>query len=111
MRIRKSQQAEVHALVDAGVGGDESAVRRVSRAGMLPPRPTRWVPQRKAEIVDALRGGFITLEDACARYDLSEEECVSWQRRLERVGFPGLLVKNTQKSRDKNLDMVGQTGL
>jgi hypothetical protein len=106
MRIGKRLQAEVHTWVD-----DPGVARPVSRVGLLPPRPTRWVPQRKAEIVDALRGGFITLEEACAHYDLSEEECVSWQRRLERVGFPGLLVKNTQKSRHKNLDMVGQAGL
>ncbi len=41
----------------------------------LPPSDTvRWVIRRKAELVAAIRGGLLSLEDACERYRLSEEE-------------------------------------
>ncbi len=39
-----------------------------------PPGTTRWVIRRKAEVVAAVRGGLLSLEDACARYGLTEEE-------------------------------------
>lgn len=31
---------------------------------------TRWVIRRKAEVVAAVNGGLLSLEEACARYDL-----------------------------------------
>ncbi len=35
----------------------------------LPPTTTkRWVIRRKAEVVAAVRGGLISLEEACSRY-------------------------------------------
>jgi hypothetical protein len=34
----------------------------------------RWVPRRKAEVVAAVRGGLISLEEACSRYSLTGEE-------------------------------------
>ncbi|MBL4906929.1 MAG: DUF1153 domain-containing protein, partial [Sneathiella sp.] len=40
----------------------------------LPPRnTTRWVIRRKAEVVAAVRGGLISLDEACNRYKLSVE--------------------------------------
>lgn len=54
------------------------------------PGTERWVPRRKAEIVAGVRGGLITLEDACSRYALSAEEFLSWQIALERSGIRGL---------------------
>ena len=39
-----------------------------------PPTTRRWVARRKAELVAAVRGGIISLEDACARYQLFVEE-------------------------------------
>ena len=56
----------------------------------LPPQNTkRWVIRRKAEVVAAVRGGLITLEDACDRYKLSIEEFLTWQRAIDRHGFSG----------------------
>jgi hypothetical protein len=44
----------------------------------LPPAATRrWVPRRKAEVVAAVEGGLLTLDDACARYRLTLEEFAS----------------------------------
>jgi hypothetical protein len=59
-------------------------------AGLPPPNTTRWVVRRKAAVVAAVRAGVITVEEACRRYQLSEEEFVSWQRAFEAFGFRGL---------------------
>jgi hypothetical protein len=57
----------------------------------LPPANVgRWVPRRKAEVVAAVRAGVLTLEQACARYDLSHEEFESWERALDVHGVRGL---------------------
>lgn len=50
----------------------------------------RWVIRRKAKVVAAVRGGLITLEEACRRYDLSIDEFLSWQRLLDEHGIDGL---------------------
>ena len=34
----------------------------------LPAPGTRWVVRRKAEVVAAVRGGLLSLEEACSRY-------------------------------------------
>ena len=67
----------------------------------LPPSNTkRWVIRRKAIVVAAVRGGLLTLEDACKRYQLSEEEFASWQLALEKHGLPGLRTTRLQQYRD-----------
>jgi DNA-binding winged helix-turn-helix (wHTH) protein len=53
-------------------------------AGRLPsPDTKRWVRQRKAMVVDAVRSGAVSLEEVCRRYELTVEEFVSWQRALD----------------------------
>ena len=55
----------------------------------LPPSNTkRWVIRRKAEVVAAVRGGLLSLEEACARYTLTVEEFLSWQRQSINTGSP-----------------------
>jgi|SRR5690242_9802406 len=56
----------------------------------------RWVPRRKAEVVAAVRGGLLSLEDACERYALTVEEFLSWQRNVERYGLAGLRATHQQ---------------
>lgn len=65
-----------------------------------PPDTTRWVIRRKAQVVAGVRGGLISLEEACERYKLSIEEFISWQRLIDRHGLQGLRVTRTQKYRD-----------
>ncbi len=65
-----------------------------------PPETTRWVIRRKAQVVAGVRGGLISLEEACDRYKLSVEEFLSWQRLIDRHGLPGLRVTRTQKYRE-----------
>jgi hypothetical protein len=63
----------------------------------LPQKDTkRWVIRRKAEVVAAVRGGLISLEEACDRYKLSVDEFLSWQRSIDRHGLPGLRATRLQ---------------
>ena len=66
----------------------------------LPPAGTkRWVMRRKAEVVNGVRRGVITLADACSRYNISEEEFNSWQRLIENHGIRGLRTTRVQQYR------------
>src|SRR6202162_2361517 len=47
-----------------------------------PPNTRRWVIRRKAEVVAAVRGGLLSLEDACNRYTLTVEEFLAWQESI-----------------------------
>lgn len=66
-----------------------------------PATTTRWVSRRKAEVVAAIDGGLLTIDEACERYRLSLEELASWQRSLDRAGVPGLRATRIQHYRDK----------
>ena len=69
--------------------------------GSLPaPGTSRWVVRRKAEVVSAVNGGLLSINDACERYDLTLEEFASWQRAVDRSGMPGLRVTRIQHYRD-----------
>lgn len=66
----------------------------------LPPANTdRWVIRRKAEVVAAVRGGLLTLEDACQRYRLTSDEFIGWQKAIDRWGMPGLRTTRIQQYR------------
>jgi hypothetical protein len=63
----------------------------------LPPVDTqRWVPRRKAEVVAAVRGGLLSLDAACRRYNLSVEEFLAWQRAIDEHGLHGLRTTRLQ---------------
>ena len=40
----------------------------LTMADLPPPDTIRWVTRRKAEVVCAVRGGLLSLEEACQRY-------------------------------------------
>jgi Protein of unknown function (DUF1153) len=61
-----------------------------------PPDTKRWVIRRKAIVVAAVRGGLLSLEDACKRYTLSTEEFLSWQAAIDAHGMPGLRATRIQ---------------
>ena len=69
-------------------------------SSLPPPGTTRWVVRRKAEVVSAVNGGLLSINDACERYDLTLEEFASWQRAVDRSGMPGLRVTRIQHYRD-----------
>jgi len=67
----------------------------------LPPTNTRrWVIRRKAEVVAAVRGGLLSIEEACDRYKLTVDEFLSWQRSIDKHGLPGLRATRVQEYRD-----------
>ena len=53
----------------------------------------------QAEVVAAVRGGLITLEEALERYSLTNDEFLSWQRSIERHGMAGLRTTRLQQYR------------
>jgi hypothetical protein len=61
-----------------------------------PPSTTRWVVRRKAEVVSAVNGGLLSVDEACERYSLTLEEFATWQRAVDRSGMPGLRVTRIQ---------------
>lgn len=66
----------------------------------LPPSNTRrWVIRRKAEVVAAVRGGLLSLDEACQRYRLTVEEFLSWQASIEEYGLQGLRTTRIQQYR------------
>ena len=68
-------------------------------ADLPPPSTKRWVIRRKAEVVAAVRGGLLSLGDACKRYRLTVDEFLSWQRSIEKHGLPGLRATRLQQYR------------
>jgi len=73
-------------------------------AELPPPDTKRWVVRRKAAVVVAVRAGVITVEEACRRYQLSEEEFLAWQHAFEAYGLPGLRttrIKNYRNLRSR----------
>jgi uncharacterized protein DUF1153 len=66
----------------------------------LPPGDTqRWVIRRKAEVVAAVHGGLLSLDEACSRYSLTNEEFLGWQKSIERHGLAGLRTTRLQQYR------------
>ena len=69
----------------------------------LPRAGQRWTVQRKAAVVEAVRGGWIPINEVCVLYDISIDEFVAWERDLDRYGVHGLrttryqIYRNTEK--------------
>lgn len=57
----------------------------------------RWVATRKAQVIEAVRAGVLTLDEACSRYTLSVEEFVSWQKHFDKAGVKGLFTTKSKK--------------
>jgi Protein of unknown function (DUF1153) len=68
-------------------------------ADLPAPRTKRWVIRRKAEVVAAVRGGLLSLEEACNRYTLTVEEFLSWQESIDQHGLGGLRTTRLQRRR------------
>ncbi|HEX4079647.1 MAG TPA: DUF1153 domain-containing protein [Rhizomicrobium sp.] len=65
------------------------------------PETRRWVSRRKAQIVAAVQGGLLSLDEACERYALSIEEYLGWQHAMERYGVSGLRATHAQEFRHR----------
>ncbi|MBV9571392.1 MAG: DUF1153 domain-containing protein [Alphaproteobacteria bacterium] len=83
-------------FVDVITGPDGRPVRMVQPP---PANLKRWSARRKAEVVTAVRGGMLSLEDACHRYALTVEEFLSWESAIHQYGLSGLRVAEIQHHR------------
>jgi Protein of unknown function (DUF1153) len=85
--------------------GDVADPRRPTRpdgglltlADLPAPGTKRWVIRRKAVVVAAIRGGLLTLEEACNRYALTVDELLDWQYSIDHHGLAGLRISRIQK--------------
>jgi hypothetical protein len=73
----------------------------LTHANLPAPNTKRWVIRRKAEVVSAVRGGLLSLEEACSRYTLTVEEFLAWECSIERYGFAGLRATRIQLYRQR----------
>lgn len=66
----------------------------------LPRTGQRWTVLRKAAVVEAVRGGWVPIDEACVLYNISIDEFVAWERDLDRYGVHGLRTTRYQIYRD-----------
>ena len=66
----------------------------------LPPLSERWTPRRKAALIQAVRGGWVPIEEVVRIYNLSVDEFQAWERDVDRYGVPGLRSTRYQIYRD-----------
>ena len=65
------------------------------------PDTARWIPRKKAEIVAAVRGGLLSLDEARDRYALTLEEFSAWQNSIDHFGLRGLRMTHSRKYRQE----------
>jgi hypothetical protein len=70
-------------------------------ADLPAPGTKRWVIRRKAEVIAAVRGGLLSLEEACSRYLLTVDEFLSWQSSIDEHGLAGLRTTRIQQYRQQ----------
>lgn len=107
MKSQLSSEGWGVGLADLPIGGssDQAAVAEppARPAGELPPANVRrWTIRRKAAVVIAVASGELSQQEACRRYQLTEEEFVSWQRAFEAHGLPGLRSTRLQQYRSRS---------
>jgi hypothetical protein len=88
---------------------NENPGARQSSKSPSPAIPKRWVPHRKAEVVAAISGGFLSLEEARDRYSLSIEEFLAWQHGIKLFGLAGLRVYGSLPHRRSRTKLDGKT--
>lgn len=60
---------------------------------------TYWVSRHKAEVLAAIEGGLLSVDEACERYRLSLEEIVAWRRSMADSGVAGLRITKDNRYR------------
>ena len=74
--------------------------------GLMPqlPRPRqRWTVRRKAAVIEAVRGGWVPIEEVIQLYNLSVDEFLAGERDIDRHGIHGLRTTRFQIYRDTEM--------
>jgi hypothetical protein len=95
--LQQTQQTRRNSRGEPYVIGPTGAA--LTLADLPPPNTGRWVIRRKAEVVAAVRGGLLTLDEALERYCLTAEEFLAWQQSIDRHGMAGLRTTRLQQYR------------
>jgi hypothetical protein len=90
-------------LRNAGSANDPSLDDIFGPMPELPSLSKRWTVRRKAAVIEAVRGGWMPIEDACRLYNLSVDEFLAWERDIDRHGIHGLRSTRYQIYRDTNV--------
>ena len=56
----------------------------LNRVPELPSPRQRWTVRRKAAVIEAVRGGWVPINEICERYNISVDEFVAWERDIDR---------------------------
>ena len=79
-------------------------------ADLPPPQTVRWVARRKAQVVTAVRGGLLSVDDVCNRYALTFDEFLVWERAFARFGLSGLCALHVQEHRLRKIVIPKDVG-
>jgi Protein of unknown function (DUF1153) len=74
--------------------------RDAERIPELPSPTQRWTVRRKASVIEAVRGGWVPIEEVCEVYNISVDEFLAWERDIDRYGVHGLRSTRLQIYRD-----------
>lgn len=95
MRGALEREAPVSRNLQTTNGGDAA----LAYPELPPANTSRWVARRKAQVIDAIRLGRLSIDEACRLYRLTVEELASWQRAFLRHGTAGLKVSRGRRAR------------
>lgn len=70
-------------------------------SGLPSPQTRRWDTKRKAQVVEAVRTGRLTLDRACEIYAMSVDEYLGWQSLFDRYGTKGLMATRVKEFRSR----------
>jgi hypothetical protein len=79
---------------------DDDGSDPLNHVPQLPSPGQRWTARCKAAVIEAVRGGWVPVEEACRLYNISVDELLAWERDIDRNGVPGLRSTRYQIYRD-----------
>ena len=90
----------MHDHTPSGTTPNDESTEFFDQMPALPSPQQRWTVQRKAAVIEAVRGGWMPIEEACRLYNISVDEFLAWERDIDRNGVPGLRSTRYQIYRD-----------
>jgi hypothetical protein len=98
--MRTATRLDFSQPIDDCTDGGNEVIDRLRQKPELPSPGQRWTVRRKATVIEAVRRGWISIDELTRRYSLSIDELVAWERDLDRYGVPGLRTTRFQIYRD-----------